>query len=197
MPTNSIPKPRRLRLSSALLLLAAFALAAYFFWGERSRLGFGSASLSGEGESASAQAGRTDGESPSAVYDPASQSAAATRGFGNAPVPTQAEIAANRVPNEAGIPSNGQPIPSAPRIPVQATPGEIIGYRVDENGVNHPLRAGDPGIVPNSPGTYAVVDPFADGGYAVVAVPKPGPRISQAELDRLRARERERERRRD
>ena len=176
------------------MLLAAAALAGYFFWSQRARIGIGSASSPADEGSESAEARlQQDGSQPGS-YVPASQSASAGSGYGTASNPTQAQIDANRVPNEAGIPSNGQPIPSAPRIPVKAAPGEVIGYRVDENGISHPLRAGD-SVVPNSPGTYAVVDPWADGGYAVVPATKPGPRISQAELERLRARERASERR--
>lgn len=190
MPPSAFPQPRRLRLSSVLLLLAALALAAYFFWGERSRFGFDSTSLPGEGNSTSAQS-----HSQQVDFGSAAQAHSAARGAGVPSGASQADIAANRVPNEAGLPSNGQPIPSAPRIPVRAAPGEVIGYRVDANGVSQPLRAGEAGVVPNSPGTYAVVDPFAEGGYAVVPMPKPGPRISQAELERLRERERASERR--
>lgn len=174
------------------MLLAAAALAAYFFWSQRAR--FGLNSTPGENVSAADEAGLlNDGTQPGS-YAPGSSSGSAGSSYGTAANPTQAQIDANRVPNEAGLPSNGKPIPSAPIIPVKAAQGEIIGYRVDKNGVSQPLRAGD-AVVPNSPGTFAVVDPFADGGYAVVPATKPGPRLSQAELERLRARERASERR--
>lgn len=96
-----------------------------------------------------------------------------------------------RILNEAGLPP-GPPLDPAKPIPIKAAPGDIVGYRKDANGVSQPMRASDIKTAANTPGTYAVVDMWANGGPAVVA-PTQGRHLSDAEVARLRAAEAQRD----
>lgn len=90
-----------------------------------------------------------------------------------------------------GVPVPKEPwaIASAKPIPVEAAPGQVIGYTVDAQGNSKPVRAGEAGGVPaNTPGSFAVVDMWADGGPAVVPATE-GQHLSPAEYARLHAQE--------
>lgn len=149
----------------------AGALLGYYFWPD----------AAGPRVAPAAEAG------PASTPAQASPRAASTTPGGPALVGPDGA----RILNEAGLPP-GPPLPQARPIPIRAAPGEVIGYSVDAQGNTKPLRAGELTAVPNSPGTYAVVDIFADEGNVVVPAPKPGPGLSGAELERRRERERER-----
>jgi hypothetical protein len=98
------------------------------------------------------------------------------------------DAAGNRILNEAGLPV-GPPLPPAKPIPVKAAPNDVVGYTKDRKGVVKPLHASDlKGAAANAPGTYAVVDLWAEGGPAVVPATE-GTRLSDEEVARLRAAE--------
>jgi hypothetical protein len=164
-------------LFSLLLLGAALALLAYFYWPKKA-------------ESPAAPAGVS-----------ASDTAAAGLSAGNGPLPPGAvsnvggiplDAEGHRILNEAGLPISNEPLPQAKPIPVKAAAGTVIGYTKDAQGNAQPLRAGDLKQIPNSPGSYAVVDMWADGGPTVVA-PTEGRHLTEAEVKRLEAAERTRE----
>ena len=166
------------RLLPILLLLAAMGLLAYFYWPKAE------------------PAGNTLDQQSS--MSPGAQSGAAGTATGQAGSATGAYTYAvdangNRILNEAGLPIPAQPLPVAKPIPIRAAPSEVIGYTVDAQGVSRPIRAGELKAVPNTPGSFAVVDMWADGGPAVVPATK-GQALSPAQLERLRAQERASER---
>ncbi len=97
----------------------------------------------------------------------------------------------SRILNSAGLPP-GPPLPVAKPIPVDAAPTEVVGYTVDAQGVSRPLRAGDIKTAANTPGSFAVVDMWANGGPAVVA-PTQGTHLSPAQVEKMRAAERVRD----
>ena len=177
---NSPAAPRRNPIPALLVALAVLALVAYYFW-PRS-------------------------EAPAVVADPAqADTMVDTRPTGSAasgPLPPGAvsnvggiplDANGNRILNEAGLPISNEPLPQAKPIPIKAPQGAIIGYTKDAQGNSQPLRAGDLKQIPNSPGTFAVVDMWADGGPTVVP-PTQGQRLTPAEAARLRAEEEARDR---
>lgn len=97
----------------------------------------------------------------------------------------------NRILNAAGLPP-GPPLDPAKPIPIKAAPTDIVGYRKDANGVSQPMRASDIKTAANTPGTYAVVDMWANGGPAVVA-PTEGRHLTDAEVAKMRAAEAQRD----
>ena len=130
------------------------------------------------------------------------QAVAPTASAANGPLPPGAvsnvggiplDAEGHRILNEAGLPISNEPLPQAKPIPVKAPKGAIIGYAKDANGNSQPIRAGDLKQIPNSPGTFAVVDMWADGGPTVVP-PTEGKRLSPAGAARLRAEEEARDR---
>ncbi len=165
----------------------AVALLAYYFWphgakapGEATNaaaLAPASASASGSAASAAAGAAATQGSSgwmpPGAVSN-----------VGGIPL----DANGNRVLSSAGLPLSNEPLPVAKPIPIRAPAGAIIGYTKDAQGNSHPIRAGDLKQVPNSPGSFVVVDMWADNGPAVVPATQ-GTRLSPQELAKLRAQE--------
>ena len=165
------------RLLPILLLLAAVGLVAYFYWPKPE------------------PAGNTLDQQSSMSPDPQSGTSTATGQAGSATSAYTYAVDAkgNRILNEAGLPIPAQPLPVAKPIPIRAAPSEVIGYTVDAQGVSRPIRAGELKAVPNTPGSFAVVDMWADGGPAVVPATK-GQALSPAELERLRAQERASER---
>jgi hypothetical protein len=85
----------------------------------------------------------------------------------------------------------GPVLPPPQPIPVRASKGEVIGYREDASSRVVPIRAGDPGPTPNSAGTYAAVDMWADGGSVLVAPKRTGPSLTEAEFRSRKRRGRE------
>lgn len=181
------PARKAASLGSWLLAAAVLSLVAYYFWPapvtSSTQASAGAAAT--PGSSADAVANGVAGDQAGAVgaYPSAAASAA------GAPPPMALDANGGRILNEAGLPP-GPPLPEAKPLPIKAAPGEVIGYSVDAQGVSHPMRAGDLKVVPNSPGTYAVVDMWGDNGYTIVPATKPGPRMTEAELARARERER-------
>ncbi|CAN5116063.1 hypothetical protein BH11PSE14_BH11PSE14_10870 [soil metagenome] len=96
-----------------------------------------------------------------------------------------------RILSAAGLPP-GPRTPDAKPVPIKAAPTDIVGYRVDANGVSHPMRAEDIKTAANAPGTFAAVDMWADGGPAVVA-PTQGVHLTEQQVEKLRAAERARD----
>ncbi|MDZ4325321.1 MAG: hypothetical protein U1A73_09945 [Pseudomonas sp.] len=176
---NTIKPLRRSLVPIALLALAA-AFATYYFW---SRF--------------SASPDDQDGLNPEAALQgsPASTTGAQARPNDRHFAGEGIEVDANgaRILNEAGLPDSGVPLPVAKPIPIKAAPSEIIGYKKDANGEVTPIRAGELDVVPNSPGTYAVVDMWAEGGPAVVPATR-GTALSPEELAKLREAEAKSER---
>lgn len=123
--------------------------------------------------------------------------AAATAGSTTASVAASSAASApalnaqgERVLNEAGLPV-GPPLPPAKPIPVRAAPNDVVGYRKDANGQLRPMKAAELAALPaNSPGTYAVVDMWADGGSVVVPPTPAGTPVSAETLERIRTEER-------
>lgn len=176
---NTAPASRR-SLFPILLAAAALALVAYYFWPQ-----------------AKTPADAPAGADPAALSSGNAAPQGPTLSAANGPLPPGAvsnvggiplDANGNRILNEAGLPISNEPVPQAKPIPVKAPKGAIIGYTKDANGVSQPIRAGDLKAVPNSPGTFAVVDMWADGGPTVVPATE-GKRLSPAESERLRARE--------
>ena len=159
-----------------LLLVAVLALVAYFYWPRGSH--DVATQAAGPGQAVDAQA--------AAPLSPANGPLppGAVSNVGGIPL----DANGNRILNEAGLPISNEPLPQAKPIPVKAPKGAIIGYTKDAQGNSQPIRAGDLKQVPNSPGTFVVVDMWADGGPTVVP-PTEGKRLSPAELERLRAQE--------
>jgi len=177
---TSSPAPRRSPWS-VILLLAAIGLLALYFWPRQATApAAGTATAPGAQGAASGQAASTD-------YGPLPPGAVSN--VGGIPLDAQG----HRVLNAAGLPISNEPLPQARPIPVRAPPGAVIGYTTDAQGVSHPLRAGDLKQVPNSPGTYAVVDMWAEGGPAVVPATE-GHHLTPAEVAKLRAAEDARDR---
>lgn len=180
MNAPNTTKPLKRPLVPVVLLALAAASATYYYW---SRF--------------SASPGDQAGPNPEATVQgsPASNNRTPA-GTGNGYYAGEGiKVDANgaRILNEAGLPDSGVPLPVAKPIPIKAGPTDVIGYKKDANGVVKPLRAGELDAVPNSPGTYAVVDMWAEGGPAVVPATR-GTALSPAELARLRAAEAESER---
>jgi hypothetical protein len=173
-------KPLKRTLVPIVLLALAAASATYYYW---SRFSSSPADQAGPKAEAAAQG------------SPASSSGTRV-GSGDpryAGEGIQVDANGARILNEAGLPDSGVPLPVAKPIPIKAAPSEVIGYKTDANGVVKPIRAGELDAVPNSPGTYAVVDMWAEGGPAVVPATK-GTALSPEELAKLRAAEAESER---
>ena len=174
---NSGVATRRNRLPGLLLALAVLGLIAYYFW-PRS-------------ETPAATA-------PDGLATPAGSPAASSA---NGPLPPGAvsnvggiplDAEGHRILNEAGLPISNEPLPEAKAIPIKAPAGTVIGYTKDAQGNSQPLRAGDLKQIPNTPGSYAVVDMWADGGPTIVPATQ-GKHLSEAEVKRLQDAERARE----
>ncbi|MCX7041188.1 MAG: hypothetical protein NT117_00565 [Gammaproteobacteria bacterium] len=180
MPATPAPAQPRRQLLPILLLLLAAASATYFFWPK----GAGS---NGEpqdtGLDAAAGPGTAGATRPQTSPD--------GRRYAGEGIEVDANGA--RILNDAGLPLSTEPLPPAKPIPIKAAPQEVIGYAKDAQGVVKPIKAGELTVVPNSPGTYAVVDMWAEGGPAVVPATK-GTALSPEELARLREAEAKSER---
>jgi len=173
-------KPSQRRLVPVVLLALAAASATYYYWSRFSASPAGQAAPNPEASAQGSPAGTNT----------------AGAGTGERLYAGEGiEVDANgaRILNEAGLPDSGVPLPVAKPIPIKAAPSEVIGYKKDANGVVTPIRAGDLDAVPNSPGTYAVVDMWAEGGPAVVPATR-GTALSPEELAKLRKAEAESER---
>jgi hypothetical protein len=173
---NSAAAPRRNPLPGRVLALAVLGLLAYYFW-PRSN-----APTAAAPENLAVPAGAA----ANAANGPLPPGAVSNVGG----IPLDAE--GHRIVNEAGLPISNEPLPEAKPIPVKASAGTVIGYTKDANGNSQPLRAGDLKQIPNTPGSYAVVDMWADGGPTVVA-PTQGRHLTDAEVKRLQEAERARE----
>jgi hypothetical protein len=173
-------KPLRRRLVPIVLLALAAASATYYYW---SRFSARPAGQAGPNPEASVQGSPTGADG--------TRAGAGDRHYAGEGIEVDANGA--RILNEAGLPDSGVPLPVAKPIPIKAAPSEVIGYKKDANGVVTPIRAGDLDAVPNSPGTYAVVDMWAEGGPAVVPATR-GTALSPEELARLREAEAKSER---
>jgi hypothetical protein len=178
MTTNTTP---RRSLFPILMAAAAIALVAYYFWPRAE------APAAPDAAATAAAPNATDTPTASTANGPLPPGAVSNVGG----IPLDAN--GNRILNEAGLPISNEPLPQAKPIPVKAPKGAIIGYTKDAQGNSQPIRAGDLKAVPNSPGTFAVVDMWADGGPTVVP-PTEGKRLSPAEAARLRAEEEARDR---
>ncbi|MEO6519426.1 MAG: hypothetical protein ABIO17_10615 [Pseudoxanthomonas sp.] len=179
MPAPIASTPPRRQLLPLMLLVLAAAFAAYFFWPRQA----GDAAAPTAGEDALAVPGATPAGTPTVSAD----------GRRYAGEGIEVDASGARILNEAGLPQSQEPLPVAKPIPIKAAPSDVIGYSKDANGVVKPIRAGELTVVPNSPGTYAVVDMWAEGGPAVVPATR-GTAVSPAELARLREAERKAER---
>lgn len=180
---NTAAAPRRSPLVGIVIAIAVLALVAYYYWPR------------GEAPTASADAG-------AASTTPDQGPMVDTRPVATGPLPPGAvsnvggiplDANGNRILTEAGLPISNEPLPQAKPIPVKAPAGAIIGYTKDAQGNSQPIRAGDLRQVPNSPGTFAVVDMWADGGPTVVA-PTQGHHLTPAEAAKMRADEEARDR---
>jgi hypothetical protein len=177
---QSIPQ-RRSNLAGIVIAFLALALVAYYFWPR--------SDATPESPQAS---GTTTADAGPDVTDQAITRPGLPAGaheVGGILVDAQG----NRILSEAGLPLSKEPLPQAKPIPVKAPPGEVIGYAKDAQGNSTPIRAGDLKTVPNAPGTFAVVDMWAEGGPTVVPATK-GQTISEAELAKMRAEEDRRDR---
>jgi hypothetical protein len=166
------------RWSSILLVVAVLALLAYFAWSRRAI-------------------------APAELPVPVAASPQALASAPAVPAPAGLPMGAhyeqgilvdaqgNRILNEAGLPP-GQALPPAKPIPIDAPANAVVGYVIEPDGRSRPLRAGEMTQPANSPGTYAAVDIFAEGGPKVVA-PTQGHRLSEAELAQARAEEAQRD----
>ena len=181
---NTVPAPRRSPVVGIVLALAVAALVVYYFWPRPA--------------STPADAAAPVAADQATTMAPATPSLSAANG----PMPPGAvsnvggiplDANGNRILNEAGLPISNEPLPQAKPIPVKAPKGAIIGYTKDAAGNSVPLRAGDLKQIPNSPGTYAVVDMWADGGPTVVPATE-GHHLTAAELAKMRAAEDARDR---
>lgn len=180
MSTQSTTRPSKRQPGAVLLLVLAAALAAYFVWTRISGSPTGPAAAD-----------------PAATVPDAPASATAARpgadGRLYAGQGIEVDASGARILNEAGLPGSNEPLPVAKPIPIKAAPSDVIGYSKDANGVVKSIRAGELAAVPNSPGNYAVVDMWAEGGPAVVP-PTRGTALSPRELARLREAENKAER---
>lgn len=168
----SRPSGRRPGVGSLLVAVVVIALLAYFFWPRPAPAPTVPAATPATAAATARPA------SPGAPVD-----ASGIRNEGGILVDAEG----HRILNEAGLPP-GPPLPEAKPIPIKAAPGDVIGYRKDANGVSQPLRAGDLKGAANAPGTFAVVDMWADGGPVVVPATE-GHHLSAAEVAKLRAAE--------
>jgi hypothetical protein len=174
---NSAAATRRNRLPGLLLALAVLGLIAYYFWPRAE------APAAATPDSLATPAGSP---SASGINGPLPPGAVSNVGG----IPLDAE--GHRIVNEAGLPISNEPLPEAKAIPIKAPAGTVIGYTKDAQGNSKPLVAGDLKQIPNTPGSYAVVDMWADGGPTVVPATE-GRHLSEAEVKRLRDAERARE----
>ena len=180
---NTAAAPRRSPLVGIVIAIAVLALVAYYYWPR------------GEAPTASADAG-------AASTTPDQGPMVDTRPVATGPLPPGAvsnvggiplDANGNRILTEAGLPISNEPRPQAKPIPVKAPAGanrlavalRVLGVADD--------RTGDLRQVPNSPGTFAVVDMWADGGPTVVA-PTQGHHLTPAEAAKMRAEEEARDR---
>lgn len=175
---NAAAPSRRNPLPGLLLAIAVLVLVAYYFWPRAS-----------EAPAAAAPATQAATITPSASPANGPLPPGAVSNVGGIPL----DANGNRILNEAGLPISNEPLPQAKPIPVKAPAGTVIGYTKDAQGNSQPIRAGDLKQIPNSPGTYVVVDMWADGGPTVVP-PTQGQHLSPAELAKLRAAEDARDR---
>lgn len=172
--------PSRRRGSLALLLLVA-VLLGYFAWSR----------WHAPADVPLPTAAVTDAAVPAPARAPVPAGLPAGAHYDEGGILIDAE--GRRILNEAGLPP-GPPLDPAKPIPVKAAPGEIVGYAKDANGVSKPLRAEDlRGRAANSPGTFAVVDMWADGGPVVVQATE-GHHLTPSELAAARAAEDQRDR---
>lgn len=180
MNAPNTTKPLRRPLVPIVLLALAAASATYYYWNRHSA---SQADQAGQNPDAPVQGSpaSTDG----------TQAAPGDRHYAGEGI--EVDSSGARILNEAGLPDSGVPLPVAKPIPIKAAPSEVIGYKKDANGVVTPIRAGDLDAVPNSPGTYAVVDMWAEGGPAVVPATR-GTALSPEELAKLREAEAKSER---
>ena len=168
---------RRIGPGSIALVAMVLALLAYYFWSRSA----------------------ADASPQAAAVAPLPRPVATTPAIGAGGLPPGAhyedgillDAQGQRILNEAGLPP-GPPLDPAKPIPIKATPGEIVGYSKDANGVSRPMRASDIKQAANTPGTYAVVDMWANGGPAVVA-PTQGRHLSDAEVAKMRTAEAQRD----
>jgi hypothetical protein len=175
MDSHSTPpnlKTRGPRTGTILVALLALGLVGYYLFQQR------------PAASTTATA-TTDSSLPAGS---AEQDSAAYQSRIKPPPPMLLDAEGHRILNSAGLPISSEPLPEAKPIPVKAPPGAVIGYTVDAQGVSREIRAGDLKQVPNSPGSFAVVDMWADGGPTVVPPTKNTP-LSATELARLQAQE--------
>lgn len=188
---NTTSTPRRNPLPGLLLALAALGLVAYYFWPHKGSEGTDNASASNATAANAEAAGNAGAGAPAGPkLSPANgpMPPGTVSNVGGIPL----DANGNRILNEAGLPISNEPLPQAKPIPIKAPAGAIIGYTKDAQGNVQPLRAGNLKQIPNSPGTYAVVDMWADGGPTVIPATE-GKRLSPAELQRLQDAERARE----
>ncbi|MEO6104067.1 MAG: hypothetical protein ABIP44_10570 [Pseudoxanthomonas sp.] len=176
--TDTAPAPRRR--GSLLLIAIVVALVVLFLWMRRDNAPEATVAIPAPAEPAPAPARPTYSSTDSSLPPGAHWEQGILL-----------DAAGNRILNAAGLPP-GPPIPVAKPIPIQAAPGDIVGYTVDANGVSHPLRADSIKSAANTPGTYAAVDIWADGGPAVVA-PTQGVHLTAQQVEKLRAAERARD----
>jgi hypothetical protein len=191
MNTPASPAARRLSPGAVLVALAVLALVAYFLWSRsESAADTRQAAAAAEAAASAAAESRAAGMARSAAARavPAGMPAGAHYEGG-----ILVDAQGQRILSAAGLPI-GPPLPPAPPLPVKAAPNDVVGYTTDANGVSRPLRAKDYKAAENAPGTYAVVDLWAEGGPAVVPATE-GHRLSDAEVAKLRAAEAERDRR--
>lgn len=175
-PINAKPSASP-RLLPIVLVLAAIGLVAYFYWPKPEPSG------STPGQQSSTSPGVQSGTTTAA-----GQVGSATGAYTYA-----IDANGNRILNEAGLPIPAEPLPVAKPIPIRATASEVIGYTVDAQGVSKPIRAGELKAVPNTPGSFAVVDMWAEGGPTVVPATK-GVALSPAELKKMQDEENKRDR---
>lgn len=172
------PQARTPRLPSLLLILAVLALLAYFAWTRYT--------ARPEPEAEPVASAPQEPVDTRPVANPGGLPAGAHYDHG-----ILLDAQGNRILNAAGLPP-GPPLPPAKPIPIDAPADAVVGYTTDADCTSHPLRAGEMTKPANSPGTYAAVDIFADGGPKVVA-PTQGHRLTEAELARARAAEAQRD----
>lgn len=174
MNTSSASSRPRSRLGLIALLVAA-ALVASYFWPK-------SAGQHDEVPLPASTGDSADSDTPGASNSALPPGAVSNVGG----IPVDAE--GHRILNEAGLPLSDEPLPVAKPIPVKAPTGAVVGYTKDAQGNTQPVRAGELKQVPNTPGSFVVVDMWADGGPAVVP-PTQGKHLTEAELAKLRAQE--------
>lgn len=179
---NTSTTSRRNPLPGLLLALVVLSLVAYYFWPR------GGASAPAPVVDATATEPLAATTGPTLSADNGSLPPGAVSNVGGIPLDAQG----HRILNQAGLPIGTEPLPQAKAISIQAPAGAVIGYTKDAQGNSQPLRAGDLKQIPNSPGTYAVVDMWADGGPTVIPATELR-HLSPAELQREQDAERARE----